>query len=132
MNFNITYVLDFAIMLCMTIWFIIYEKYWYTTNDGLGLQENPTREQMFLDEVITNIDNHSFYFDYLLAATVTVYWFRFLLMLKLTQTFGPTIEIIFKMAADMVIFFGIWVLTIITLASIGMLIFSEIKAFDNL
>ena len=32
----------------------------------------------------------------------------------------------------MVIFFGIWVLTIITLASIGMLIFSEIKAFDNL
>lgn len=81
---------------------------------------------------MSDINSHRFYFDFLLAAAVTFYWMRFLMMLKLTETFGPTIEIIIKMMFDMVVFFGLWILTIVTLASVGMLLFAEVKVFDNM
>jgi len=81
---------------------------------------------MFLDELITEIKTHEFYFDFLLATTVMFFWLRFLMMLKLTQTFGPVIETIIKMLYDMAIFFGLLIIVAITLSSIGVLLFSEL------
>jgi hypothetical protein len=48
-NFNTIYVFDFVIMLCMFIWFVKYEEYIYAENDGLGLRDVPTQNEMFLD-----------------------------------------------------------------------------------
>lgn len=101
-------------------------------NDGLNLRENPTQNEMFLDQVIHDIDTHDFYFDYLLASTVLFFWLRLLYMLRLTETFGPTIEIIIKMFNDMAVFFSLWVICIITLASVGTLMFAELPEFETL
>ena len=87
---------------------------------------------MFLDEVMNEIKNHIFYFDILLAATVMFFWFRFLIMLRLTEKFGPLIEIILKMLTDMIIFFGLFIIELIMFASIGILIFPEIPEYDNI
>jgi hypothetical protein len=131
-NFSITYLIDFVIMICMTIWFIKYEEYMNAVNDGLGLRVVPTQNEMFLDEAMTLIKTHVFYFDYLLASTVLFFWIRLLYMLRLTETFGPTIEIILKMLKDMAVFFLLWVICIITLASVGTLMFADLKDFDTL
>jgi hypothetical protein len=87
---------------------------------------------MFLDVVITQIHNGAFYFDFLLAFIVMFFWMRFLVMLMLTETFGPLLEIVLKMLIDMFIFFGIYIIQMITFASVGMLLFAEVKEFDTL
>lgn len=73
-----------------------------------------------------------FYFDFLLAATVMFFWIRLLVMLKLTETFGPLLEIVIKMIFDMLIFFGIFTIQIVTFASVGILLFGEVDNFNNL
>jgi hypothetical protein len=50
-------------------------------------------------------------------------------MLQLTQTFGPTINIIIEMAKDMMVFFLLFFLQIFAFAILGMLIFPKMKAF---
>jgi len=87
---------------------------------------------MFLDEVMSDIKNHVFYFDFLLAFTVLFFWFRFLVMLMLTETFGPLLEIVMKMIVDMLIFFGIFLIQIVTFASVGILLFAEVPEYDTL
>jgi hypothetical protein len=70
----------------------------------------PTEKEMFLDAVLTEIRDGVFYFDFLLAFIVMFFWMRFLVMLMLTETFGPLLEIVIKMMVDMVIFFGIYLI----------------------
>ena len=65
---------------------------------------------MFLDAILTEIHDGVFYFDFLLAFIVMFFWLRFLVMLMLTETFGPLLEIVIKMVVDMVIFFGIYLI----------------------
>ena len=87
---------------------------------------------MFLEEIMLEIKNHVFYFDILLAATVMFFWFRLLIMLRLTETFGPLIEIILKMIKDMIIFFGLYLIDLLMFASIGILLFPEIPDYNNI
>ncbi len=76
----------------------------------MGLEAVPSESEMFLDAIITDIHNNVFYFDFLLAFTVLFFWLRFLVMLMLTETFGPLLEIVSKMMIDMFIFFGVYII----------------------
>lgn len=98
----------------------------------MGLEAVPTESEKFLDAIITNIHNNVFYFDFLLAFTVMFFWMRFLVMLMLTETFGPLLEIVAKMMIDMFIFFGVYIIQMVTFASVGMLLFAELPEFDTL
>jgi hypothetical protein len=46
---------------------------------------------MFLEAVLDEMHNDVFYFDFLLGFTTMFFWIRFLLMLRLTEMFGPMI-----------------------------------------
>jgi hypothetical protein len=60
---------------------------------------------MQLRAILDDIETDSFHFDLLLAATVMFFWLRFLGMLRSTETFGPLIVIMIKMAKSMMRFF---------------------------
>ena len=47
-------------------------------------------------------------------------------MLSLTEVFGPLIVIVSKMIQDLLIFFGLFVIQLITFAAVGVLIFGDI------
>lgn len=87
---------------------------------------------MFLDEIMLEIKNHVFYFDILLAATVMFFWFRLLIMLRLTETFGPLIEIILLTIKVMIIFFGLFLIDLLMFSSIGILLFPEMPEYNNI
>lgn len=69
-----------------------------------------TPEEIFMLNVIKNIDNQTFHFDFLLASIAGFFWFRLLLVLKLTKTFGPMIKIIIVMLKELGIFVMLWVI----------------------
>ena len=87
---------------------------------------------MFLDEIMMEIKNNVFYFDILLAATVMFFWFRLLIMLRLTETFGPLIEIILKMIQVMVTFFGLFLIVLLMFSSIAILLFPEMHDYNDI
>ena len=53
-------------------------------------------------------------------------------MLSLTEVFGPLIVILTKMMQDLVIFFGLFVIQLITFAAVGVLIFGDIAQYDDI
>lgn len=78
------------------------------------------------------IESGTFHFDVLLAAVAFCYWLRLLVMLELTWTFGPLIAIISRMMADMMIFFGLFVIQLIAFGCVAILTFGQVKAYENL
>lgn len=53
-----------------------------------------TQEEIFIYNIIDDINTGAFHFDFLLATIAAMFWLRLLFMLKLTKTFGPMIKII--------------------------------------
>ena len=70
-----------AAFISVLIWYIKHEQYMQVQNDGLDLQAVPTKSQMFLHTVLEHIEDESFNFDFLLAATAFFLWMRLLIML---------------------------------------------------
>ena len=67
---------------------------------------------------------------YLFLAVITfVVWMRFLLMLQLTKLFGPTLRIIIVMIGEVFKFLFIWLIILVTLASMAQLLFGELEAY---
>ena len=87
---------------------------------------------MYVDALLVNIASGKFHFDFMLAGFCFFYWIRFILMLKLSYTFGPMIQIFIKMSQDMGIFFALFFLQIIAFSAVGMLTFGEVPEYSNL
>ena len=79
--------------------------------------------------VIKNIDSGKFHFDFLLAAIAGCFWFRLLLVLKLTKTFGPMIKIVIVMLKELAIFVILWVIQLFIFTCIGILVFGELPEY---
>lgn len=93
----------------LVIWWV--RKYVeYSRMESSDLQIASTPQEIFMYEVIKNIDNQSFHFDFLLASIAGCFWFRLLLVLKLTKTFGPMIKIIIVMLKELGIFVMLWLI----------------------
>ena len=84
--------------------------------------------QMLLEDNRTG----DFHFDWLLAICAFLYWTRMLLMLILTNTFGPLIIITVKMVEDMSVFFVLILIELIAFACVGILSFGNLPAYDSL
>ena len=129
---NISHIVDIATFITVAIWYVKSDEYMKVSNEGFNLQENPTRAQMFLQCIMDHIRDESFNFDFLLAGIALFLWMRLLIMLQLTETFGPLIQIIVQMMKDLIIFFGLFVIQIVTFAAVGILLFGDIKEFDDI
>ena len=62
-----------------------------------GDDEENTLEVSLIRNIIFSIDHSIFRIDFLLAAITSLFWFRCLLLLRLSEQFGPLIEMIFAM-----------------------------------
>ena len=125
-------VVDLVTLILLGFW-IKREKYYSSaTNMGLNLEKIPNREEMFIDALLVNIATGSFHFDFLLAGFAFFYWIRIILMLKLSSTFGPLIQIFIKMSQDMGTFFGLFFLQIVAFSAVGVLSFGELPEYNDL
>ena len=82
--------------------------------------------------IINDIENDNFHYDYLLASVTAVLWIRCLVILRLTYQFGPTIIMITKMLVIITQFLVVYGLLLITFASIGNMTLGENPNFRNL
>jgi hypothetical protein len=84
-----------------------------------------------VDNIIYELKSGEFYFDFLIGATAFFYWIRLLMMLMLTITFGPMINIMINMTKDLMVFLGLFIVQIIAFTSMGILLFGMLKEFST-
>ena len=74
----------------------------------------------------------TFHFDYLMAAVSAMFWFRCIILLRLSETFGPLLVMVGSMLQVMLVFLLIFFLGLLTFASVATLTLAESTNFRNL
>lgn len=135
-NFRLTVsdFLDFTIVTIVTvIWVVVID---YETSDLsyplFSPDEDQTLENKFMGNISFNIIDDTFHFDYLMAAITAVFWLRVIVLLRLSETFGPLLVMIVAMFKIMLTFFVIYFLGLLTFASVATLTLSESTNFRDL
>ena len=82
--------------------------------------------------IIYDIENDIFHTDYLLAAITALFWFRCLLLLQLSETFGPLIQMIYAMFLVFGQFTVLYLIELLTFSCIAALSLTDNPAFSNL
>ena len=94
--------------------------------------EDKGYEIRFMANIVFDIIDDIFHFDYLMATITAFLWFRVIIILKLTSTFGPLVVMIYRMTLIIVQFFLLLIVGLITFASIATMTLSEIDAFKDM
>ena len=115
------------------VWEVI-EVYMHTDikEELFGPEEDSKPEIKFVDNVIYDIVHDIFHLDYLMAAITAILWFRSNMMLRLTETFGPLLVMIYRMALLVIVFLFIFLLGLLTFACVATLTLSANPNFENL
>jgi len=87
---------------------------------------------MVFKAIKEDIDSGQFHFDWLIAGVSFLFWMRLLMMLRLTLTFGPLLSITQAMMQNMMAFFGIYIIQLISFSCVGMLLFAQVPVYRNL
>ena len=69
-------------------------------NMGFGITMPPTDELMFMNAMINDINLETINIALLLSMLSGLTWFRVIMALQVTETFGPLITAIFRMVID--------------------------------
>lgn len=85
-----------------------------------------------MDNVIYDITHDIFHLDYLMAAVTAILWLRFNLMLRVSETFGPLLVMIYRMAELVIVFLFVYLLGLLTFACVAALTLTENPNFANL
>lgn len=135
-NFRATVsdILDFTIVgVVIFLWFIVLK---YESDDIkynlFSPEEDSTTSVKFMGNISFNIIDDTFHFDYLMAALTALYWFRCIVLLRLSETFGPLLVMIVVMVKVMLSFFVIYFLGLLTFSCVGTLTLAESANFRNL
>ena len=82
--------------------------------------------------MIYDITHDIFHLDYLMAALTAILWIRANMMLRLTETFGPLLVMIYRMIKLVIVFLFIYMLGLITFSCVATLTLTSNPNFSNL
>ena len=127
-------IIDFTIFVLVAIW---YESYTIYSSKELdfplfGPEEDSIFEVRLMRSIIYDIENDIFHMDFLLAAITALLWFRCILLLKLSEQFGPLLAMIYAMLLIFTRFIVLYVIELVTFSCISALTMSENPNFSNL
>ena len=86
----------------------------------------------FIDNLIYDITNDIFHFDYLIAVTTAMLWLRCIILLRLTESFGPMLVMIFRMCMIIGTFFFVYLLNLLVFSCVATLTLTDNPEFANL
>ena len=108
--------------------------YYYLVLKKKGEGKIPGLEQSYIAHSIAQLESKdsAFKINFLIAVVAASFWFKVLMMLQLTKTFGPMIKIVVSMLKDLATFSVLWIIQLFIFACIGFLIFGELDQYQGL
>lgn len=119
----------------LTVWaWIVVENFRNTplTQPLFGPEKDTVRSIQFLTNVMDNSMADTFHLDYLMAAITALLWYRANLQLRLTETFGPLLVMIYSMVKLVIVFLFVYLLGLLTFACVATLTLTSNENFSNL
>ncbi|CDW90047.1 wd-40 repeat protein [Stylonychia lemnae] len=128
---NANFIVELGLTSCVAIWMYYSQKFQDQSLLDNNYGEQLTSEEIFVLNVIEQLEEGKFRFDILLAFHTGLLWLRVILLLKLTRSFGPLIKIVECMLVDIGQFAVIWLVNLVFFSCMGMLLFGEIEVYDQ-
>jgi len=97
-----------------------------------GEEVDSDEEIKLMLSIIHDIRDDTFHMDYLLAAITALLWFRCIMLLRLSEVFGPLIEMIFAMMVIFMQFTLLFALELIVFSSVAALTLTNLPDFTNI
>ena len=128
---NITDLTIFSLVLWL--WAVLMDYKERRLGFGLfGEPEDSMVEVRLMRNIIFDIENDIFHTDYLFAAITGLFWFRCIMLLRLSKYFGPIIEMIYALMLLFFQFIILYGLELIVFSSIAALSIAENPNFANI
>jgi len=125
--------IDLIIFALVSVWYYVFALY---TNRPVGFElfgeRDNNKKINLMRNIILDIETSTFHTDYLLAAITALYWFRCLLLLKLSENFGPLIEMVYAMVLVFSQFIVLYLIELVTFSSVAAFALTENPNFANL
>ena len=99
---------------------------------GFGLAMPPTKELMYMNAMINSINGETINIALLVSTVAGLSWFRVIMALQVTETFGPLVTAIFKMVIDIILFLAIYVIQLVAFSIIAAMAFFSVTTFGHL
>lgn len=81
---------------------------------------------------MADIEDQSFRFDYLIAFLTGLFWVRCIMLLRLTESFGPLLVMVYSMVLIVLKFLIIYVVGLITFSALATLTLAANPNFGDL
>ena len=133
-TFTLSDIIDLTLtVMVFSLWVVVLDYESLDLNEPLfGPEEDKQTAIRFAGNVIYDITNDIFHLDYLVAFVTAAFWFRCIILLRLTETFGPMLVMIWRMLTIVFSFLLIYILGLLTFASIATLTLHEIEVLADL
>ena len=126
---KITYILDIIALSMFSYFFSqVYQLLLKNQEDDGSPEFNQAITELFDKVYIQNIS----VFDILLGLGIMAMWLRVVFIFRASEFIGPFIKVIGKMTTDIAIFFVLYIVIIISFASVGNLAFGETTEYSDL
>ena len=56
-------------------------------------------------------------------------WIKLLIRMQMTETFGPQFKVILAMGSDLMLFYSLWIIILLSLTSVACLIFMDVPEY---
>jgi hypothetical protein len=131
---TLTEFLDLSVFV-LAAWFWYMVESYGTTDLKVNLfspEQDKIKEIKFIGNTANNITDEIFHLDFLMTAVTAVLWIRCIILLRLTETFGPLLIMIYRMAQLVASFLVVYLIGLLTFSSIAVMTLHEVKNFSNL
>ena len=119
---------DLGLTTCIGIWVYTYISWSEFSDSSLTWQKS---DYYYVATLIQKEVNEEFRISVFLAFMVAFLWFRAILTLQLTETFGPILRILIVMFGDVLKFLFLWGIILFMMASVAALLFGELDPFKS-
>lgn len=79
--------------------------------------------------IIWDVIHSNYRFQYILAIMSINTWIKLLIRMQMTETFGPQFKVILGMGSDLLLFYALWIMILLSLTSVGCLIFMDVPEY---
>lgn len=100
-----------------------------TTDNKLMQMANLSYYQRMATSIIWDIIHKRYQFHYILATLSINTWLKLLIRMQMTEVFGPQFKVILSMGSDLVLFYALWIIILLSLTSVGCLIFMDVPEY---
>lgn len=130
-------VVDFMIFVIVMIWSFNWSSYQLPLEGNefakaIKSEKELNSHQIFMINIIWDIHQFNYRFDFVLAIIVFLTWMKLFLCFQVSRTFGPLHKILQQMWIEVAKFLTLWLVVLTMFSCVAVIAFAELESFGTI